>query len=101
MRSKPAFPGNQGNGEKMTDSQSPKRQFIIGVLLRLISGIGAIAALLFLPAGTFQYWQAWVLLGTLVGLMHAEGEIPTPARHLVTHHAITTPPTVSTYIKYT
>lgn len=53
----------------MTDSQSPKKRLISGVLLRFIAGIGSILALLFLPAGTFHYWQAWVLLGTLVVLM--------------------------------
>jgi len=53
----------------MSDSQPPKGRLISGVLLRLIPGIGSIMALLFLPAGTFDYWQAWVLLGILVMLM--------------------------------
>lgn len=53
----------------MTDSQPPKKRLISGVLLRLIPGIGSIFALLFLPAGTFDYWQAWMLMGILVVLM--------------------------------
>jgi protein-S-isoprenylcysteine O-methyltransferase Ste14 len=34
-------------------------------LLRLVIGIPIISALFFLPAGTFNYWQAWVWLATL------------------------------------
>lgn len=31
-------------------------------LFRLVGGVVAVAAMLFLPAGTFRYWQAWVYL---------------------------------------
>lgn len=34
-------------------------------ILRLVFGIPMIAALFFLPAGTFDYWQAWAWLATL------------------------------------
>jgi protein-S-isoprenylcysteine O-methyltransferase Ste14 len=34
-------------------------------ILRLVFGIPVIAALLFLPAGTLDYWQAWAWLATL------------------------------------
>ncbi|HSQ39520.1 MAG TPA: isoprenylcysteine carboxylmethyltransferase family protein [Anaerolineales bacterium] len=34
-------------------------------ILRLVIGIPIIGALFFLPAGTFNYWQAWVWLATL------------------------------------
>lgn len=53
----------------MTESYPLKKRLISGVLLRLILGIGSIIALLFLPAGTFHYWQAWVLLGILISAM--------------------------------
>ena len=48
------------------NSQGSKTQLVFGTLLRLILGIGAIMALLFLPAGTFNYWQAWGFLGILI-----------------------------------
>lgn len=51
------------------NTQGSKKQLVFGTLLRLILGIGSIMALLFLPAGTFDYWQAWVLLGILILLM--------------------------------
>jgi protein-S-isoprenylcysteine O-methyltransferase Ste14 len=31
-------------------------------LIRLVGGVVAIAAMFFLPAGTFDYWQAWVYM---------------------------------------
>jgi protein-S-isoprenylcysteine O-methyltransferase Ste14 len=31
-------------------------------LIRLVGGVIAIAAMFFLPAGTFRYWQAWVYM---------------------------------------
>ncbi|MCK6538603.1 MAG: isoprenylcysteine carboxylmethyltransferase family protein [Anaerolineales bacterium] len=37
----------------------------LAALLRLVVGILMIGALLFLPAGTFKYWQAWVWLAVL------------------------------------
>lgn len=51
------------------NSHIQKRQLIFGTLLRFILGIGSIIALLFIPAGTFAYWQAWVLLAILVFMM--------------------------------
>ena len=42
-----------------------KTQLIISALSKLIVGLGMIALLLFLPAGTWQYWQAWLLLALL------------------------------------
>lgn len=35
------------------------------ILSRFTAGFIAIALMLFLPAGTLQYWQAWVYLGVL------------------------------------
>jgi protein-S-isoprenylcysteine O-methyltransferase Ste14 len=40
-------------------------QSVITSLIRLVSGIVVIGACLFWPAGTFNYWQAWVWLATL------------------------------------
>ena len=42
-----------------------KTQLIISALSKLIVGLGMIALFLFLPAGTWQYWQAWLLLALL------------------------------------
>jgi protein-S-isoprenylcysteine O-methyltransferase Ste14 len=38
---------------------------VINAVVRLAVGIPMIGALFFLPAGTFNYWQAWVWLGAL------------------------------------
>jgi protein-S-isoprenylcysteine O-methyltransferase Ste14 len=38
---------------------------ILTSVVRLAAGIGLICALLFLPAGTFAYWQAWAWLAAL------------------------------------
>ncbi len=34
-------------------------------ILKLIAGIVLVGALLFLPAGTFSYWNAWLFMGLL------------------------------------
>ena len=41
---------------------------ILRTLLYSVVGIGLFGLLLFLPAGTFAYWQAWVFLALMVGL---------------------------------
>lgn len=38
---------------------------IISGLCKLLFGIALLGLLLFLPAGTWQYWQAWVLIAVL------------------------------------
>jgi protein-S-isoprenylcysteine O-methyltransferase Ste14 len=45
--------------------ESAKRKATVSAILRLVIGIPMIGALFFLPAGTFNYWQAWVWLATL------------------------------------
>lgn len=40
-------------------------QLIRMALVRIVAGIILLAALLLLPAGTLNYWQAWVYLATL------------------------------------
>lgn len=42
-----------------------RTQLLIHALFKLIFGLGIIALLLFLPAGTWQYWHAWLLLALL------------------------------------
>ena len=42
-----------------------KTQLIINALSKLIVGLGMIALLLFIPAGTWHYWHAWLLLALL------------------------------------
>jgi len=44
---------------------SGKAKATLTAILRLVIGIPMIGAMFFLPAGTFNYWQAWVWLGTL------------------------------------
>lgn len=47
-----------------TTSLSPK--LLIGVALRIGLGFPFIALIILLPAGTWQYWQGWMYLGTLL-----------------------------------
>lgn len=47
-------------------NHNPSNKNLIGrVLLAFIPGILGIGALFFLPAGTFNYWQAWLYLSIL------------------------------------
>ncbi|WP_253808116.1 hypothetical protein [Treponema vincentii] len=42
-------------------------------LLKFSLGVVAIGILLFLPAGTFHYWKAWLLMGILfIPMLFAE-----------------------------
>jgi protein-S-isoprenylcysteine O-methyltransferase Ste14 len=41
-------------------------KLLIGVALRIGLGIPFIALVILLPAGTWNYWQGWMYLGTLV-----------------------------------
>lgn len=42
-----------------------KIQLIIHATVKLIFGLGIIALLLFLPAGTWHFWNAWLLIALL------------------------------------
>jgi len=42
-----------------------KTRTTVTAILRLVIGIIMIGALLFIPAGTFNYWQVWAWLGAL------------------------------------
>ena len=46
-------------------SENTEKRFTLTAVLRLVIGIPMIGAMFFLPAGTFDYWQAWTWLGTL------------------------------------
>ena len=41
----------------------------IQVTMTSVLGLALIALTLFWPAGTFDYWQAWVFFGIFVGLV--------------------------------
>ena len=42
-------------------------------LTKFVLGIFLIGLLLFLPAGTFDFWQAWLFIGVLFGPMFIAG----------------------------
>ena len=44
-------------------------------LLKFLSGLVLVGLLLFLPAGSFTFWQAWLFLGVLFVPMFAAGLI--------------------------
>ena len=46
-------------------NDAEKKKSTVSAVLRLVIGIPMIGALFFLPAGTFNYWQAWAWLATL------------------------------------
>jgi hypothetical protein len=48
-----------------TSAPHSRYQVILTTLLRLLSGFVVILALIFLPAGTWDYWQAWLWLAAL------------------------------------
>ena len=48
-------------------------KLFVEALIRMILGFAVMAALLFIPAGSFGYWQAWLLLCILFGPMLVAG----------------------------
>lgn len=44
-----------------------------GAMLKYFSGLLLVGLLVFLPAGTFRYWQGWLLMGILFVPMFAAG----------------------------
>ena len=44
-------------------------------LLKFVAGFAMLAALLFVPAGTWQFYQAWVMLGVLFVPMAIMGAV--------------------------
>ena len=49
------------------------RKLFGSAMLKFFSGLALVALLLFLPAGSFAYWQAWLLIGVLFVPMFAAG----------------------------
>ena len=41
------------------------KKLLTTALTRVLAGIVIMAALIFIPAGTWAYWQGWLLLGIL------------------------------------
>lgn len=42
-------------------------------LTKFLAGLLLVGLLLFLPAGTFDFWQAWLFIGILFGPMFIAG----------------------------
>ena len=50
-------------------------KLLVTALVKLISGVVLIGALLFVPAGTYDWWQAWLFMGILFVPMLAAGRV--------------------------
>lgn len=50
-----------------------KKSLFAQAILKFSCGLLLVGALLFLPAGTFAFWQAWLLIGVLFAPMFAAG----------------------------
>ena len=48
-------------------------KLFVRAIVKFLSGLLIVGALLFLPAGTFAFWQAWLLLGILFVPMFVAG----------------------------
>ena len=48
-------------------------KLFIQALTKFLAGLLLVGVLLFLPAGTFDYWQAWLFIGILFGPMFIAG----------------------------
>ena len=48
-------------------------KLFIQALTKFLAGLLLVGVLLFLPAGTFAYWQAWLFIGILFGPMFIAG----------------------------
>ena len=44
-------------------------------MLKFFSGLLLVGLLIFLPAGSFSYWQGWLLMGILFVPMFLAGQI--------------------------
>lgn len=49
------------------------KKLFFGALLKFVNGLLLVMLLLFLPAGSFAYWQGWLLIGILFVPMFAAG----------------------------
>jgi protein-S-isoprenylcysteine O-methyltransferase Ste14 len=53
------------NEEPAMTSESDRRSLAITAASRYLAGLLVVGGLLFLPAGTLSYWQAWLYIGLL------------------------------------
>ena len=51
------------------------KKLFIQALSKYLMGLVLFGLLLFLPAGTFEYWNAWVLIAALFGPMLVLGTV--------------------------
>ena len=49
----------------MTENAKASENLVLKVILNLLGGILFIGAMFFIPAGTWNYWQAWVYIAIL------------------------------------
>jgi len=49
----------------MSDTPTSSRRLVAMAFVRIIAGVFLLAAMLFWPAGTWDYWQAWVYLAVI------------------------------------
>lgn len=51
------------------------KALLVQALIKFLAGLILFGLLLFLPAGTFEYWNAWVLIAALFGPMLVLGAV--------------------------
>lgn len=61
----------QNHEEKMSSQPISNQRLMRSALIRMLSAIPMLMLLFFLPAGTFRYWEAWVYIAVLMGLVSA------------------------------
>ena len=54
-------------------SREMTKKLFFQALTKIVVGLAVVMALLFIPAGTFDYWQAWLFIGILFVPMLAVG----------------------------
>jgi protein-S-isoprenylcysteine O-methyltransferase Ste14 len=52
---------------------NPVKQLILSTIRSLLIGVIVFGVLIFLPAGTLNYWQAWVFIAVFLGSANATG----------------------------
>ena len=50
----------------MKNAMPSKRQLLVMVTMRILVSVPVFFAMFFWPAGTFDYWQAWVYLAVIL-----------------------------------
>ena len=51
------------------------KKLFVQAIVKFLAGVVLVGALLFIPAGSFAYWQAWLFLGILFIPMFVAGLI--------------------------